>query len=442
MSQDQASTTTATPDVQSADKPKRGWIRLCAKICGVLFLLLCAVGVYLWQFEMMGHTEPEKPPEKITESGEKSLDAIRRGVEFLKIYQEPDGGFTKGIIDPKPAFTALVVEALAMGPDPYTDKDQEFVAKAVKYILKYQRENGSICTPAFNLDVYSTAVALRALKAQNNPAYEQAIERAKNYLLTTQEPLEGGNPNGGGVGYGTAFGKPSGDVTQHWVEALNAAGVKKDSEAFKNATAFFSRIQNNTETNPLAEKGTKMTNDGGFIYRVGGGGEGKPYEKLDGVDVAQSYGLMSYAGLKSFLFMDVDKNDARVDSAWKWVCRNYTLDENKNIGADGLYYYYMTMAKALAAYGEPIIPLKDETGKVVREIDWAQDLTDRILKLQDANGSWKNKQSSRWKEDDPVMVTAFAIRTLAICRDFKKTHPAPAPAEKTSAPAGDPSKTE
>lgn len=414
---------------------KRSWLKLILKIVLCVIVLLIGAGWYLWTYQRLSHSEPTRAPEIVKESGDKLLDSIRRGVEYLKVYQEPDGAFSKGMLDPKPAFTALVVEALAQGPDPYNDAQHDFIRKATEYIVRYQREDGSICVPAFNLDVYSTAVSLRALKAQNNPSHAETIERAKNYLLTTQKPIEGGDPNGGGVGYGKG-GKASGDVAQQWVEAMKAAGVDKNSEAFKNATKFFSRIQNNPETNDLAKQGQPMSDDGGFVYSAGGGGKDKPREKLrDGVEVPKSYGLMSYAGIKSFLFMEVEKNDPRVQSAWKWVCHHFTLEENKNIGADGLYYYYLTMAKALAAYGERIIPMADG-----RKVDWAKELSDRMLKLQKPQGYWKNEQSGRWLEDDQVMVTAFAIRTLAICRDFMAKHPLPDAAAPATQPAAVPAK--
>ena len=51
---------------------------------------------------------------------------------------------------------------------------------------------------------------------------------------------------------------------------------------------------------------------------------------------------------------------------------------------------------------------------------WAKELTDKLISLQRPDGAWRNASSSRWKEDDPVMVTAFAIRTLTICHEFNK----------------------
>jgi squalene-hopene/tetraprenyl-beta-curcumene cyclase len=266
-----------------------------------------------------------------------------------------------------------------------------------------------------------------ALKALNNPAYAGPIEKAKNYLLKAQKPPEDSNPNSGGVGYGSTFGNPDGGNTAQWIEALKEAGVDENSPAFKNAQEFFTRLQNNPETNnKLVPEGVEVGDDGGFVYKPGEGkgrdAEGKEIKfevNRNGKRVPKSYGMMSYAGLKSFIYMHVDKSDPRVQSAWKWVRDNYTLEENKNIGADGLYYTYLTMAKALAAYGEPVIETAD--GK---KHEWARELSQKLLNLQRPDGSWSNDKSSRWMESDRVMVTAFAIRALAVCRDFYTAHPA------------------
>lgn len=102
-------------------------------------------------------------------------------------------------------------------------------------------------------------------------------------------------------------------------------------------------------------------------------------------------------------------------SAFKWVRDNYTLDENRNIGQDGLYYYYLAMAKALAAYGEPVIQTTDGVAH-----DWAKELSAKLISLQRPDGSWQNVQSDRWSENDAVLVTAFTLRTLTICHEEMK----------------------
>jgi squalene-hopene/tetraprenyl-beta-curcumene cyclase len=100
-----------------------------------------------------------------------------------------------------------------------------------------------------------------------------------------------------------------------------------------------------------------------------------------------------------------------VKSAFRWVRENWTLEENKNIGNQGLYYYYLTMAKALSTYGQRIIETTD--GK---KHDWPMELSERILSLQKKDGSWVN-ENGRWYEDDPVLVTAYMIRALTICHE-------------------------
>ena len=102
-----------------------------------------------------------------------------------------------------------------------------------------------------------------------------------------------------------------------------------------------------------------------------------------------------------------------VKKAHQWVQDNYTLDENKNIGQDGLFYYYLTMAKALYIYDDPIVESRD--GK--QKHHWAEELSKRIISMQAPDGSWHNSQSSQWFENDTVLVSAYCIRTLSICHD-------------------------
>ena len=85
--------------------------------------------------------------------------------------------------------------------------------------------------------------------------------------------------------------------------------------------------------------------------------------------------------------------------------KNFTVNENPKMGQDGLYYYYMTLAKALSLYGDPIKNAKGE------RIDWREEIARRLLALQKSDGSWVNG-SDRWKEAEPVLATSYAIITL------------------------------
>lgn len=402
--------TPATGPVQSSGTSA---LMKVLKVVAALIVLLVLVGIYLWNFEQPHHSAPAAAPKAVEASGDKVLDAIRRGVEYIKVHQEADGHFSKGILDPKPGFTALVVDAIARGPDKLREAGNPWIGNAAQAIIKLQNADGSISTPAFGLDTYTTATSILALSALENPAYAKNIQRAKDYLISVQYRDDEENANFGSPGY-KKDGRTSGDLAASWIEALKEAGVQEGDPAFKNAEKFLSRLQNNSETNDKPAPGTEAGDDGGFFYRPG---ESKAPDETGkkGKRIPKSYGLMSYAGLKSFLYMNVSKDDPRVQSAFRWVRDNFTLDENRNIGPDGLYYYYLTMAKALTLYGEPVIKTTDGA-----EHHWARELSDKLLSLQRADGSWSNTQSSRWKEDDAVMVSAFAIRTLTLCLEELK----------------------
>ena len=126
------------------------------------------------------------------------------------------------------------------------------------------------------------------------------------------------------------------------------------------------RCQNRSETNDVAltRDGIviKSGDDGGAGYAPGDSKAG--FVKLaDGTQVPRSYGSMSYALLKGFVFAGLKKDDPRVASCWDWLSKNYTLDVNPGFDASsgpiapyqGLFYYFHTMGKALDVYGVDVI---------------------------------------------------------------------------------------
>jgi squalene-hopene/tetraprenyl-beta-curcumene cyclase len=115
---------------------------------------------------------------------------------------------------------------------------------------------------------------------------------------------------------------------------------------------------------------------------------------------------MSYAGLLSYIYANVGKDDPRVTAVFDWLSHNYTLEENPGMGQDGLFYYYHTMSKGLSAHGAETLTLAD--GK---KVEWASELALKLINLQESDGSWVNA-SGRWWEKDPALVTAYAVRTL------------------------------
>jgi squalene-hopene/tetraprenyl-beta-curcumene cyclase len=374
---------------------------------------------------------PKPGDEAIAKDPAKHAQVLaERGLEFLKSQQKPDGGW-QGEKDP-PGITAIVLRGFAQS-EKYAN--EPFVQKGYEKLLSYQLENGGIYKDL--LANYNTSIALSALVAAKNPAYQPNIDRAVAYLKSLQWK-QGKAPEGettiegekdawfGGWGYGgrsRGAGRPDLSNAQMAIEALRDAGLKSDDEAFKNAVKFLSRTQNLSETNDQEWAG----NDGGFIYGPSADRRGESmageYAGPDGKRLLRSYGSMTYAGLKSMIHAGLTKDDPRVKAAFEWVRNNYTLDENPGMKTSdpkaaqyGLYYYYQVMAKALNAYDEPMIT--DGQGNAH---DWRKELVAKLATLQKADGSWSGEK--RWMEDNPILVTSYVVQTLQEIQEDLKQHP-------------------
>jgi squalene-hopene/tetraprenyl-beta-curcumene cyclase len=115
---------------------------------------------------------------------------------------------------------------------------------------------------------------------------------------------------------------------------------------------------------------------------------------------------MTYAGLKSMIHARLSRDDPRVRAAYQWVRRHWTVEENPGLARQGLYYYYVTMARALNVYG--VETITDAQGIAH---DWRRELLAQLLRLQHADGSWVNP-NGRWMESIPELVTAYAVLAI------------------------------
>ena len=210
----------------------------------------------------------------------------------------------------------------------------------------------------------------------------------------------------GGAGYGGSS-RPDLSNTAFLIDALKAAGETPEDPAIQRALVFVSRCQNLATEHNTTEFAAKNP-DGGFYYTVAAGGS-SPAGKTDDGGL-RSYGSMTYAGLKSMIYAGVDKDDERVKAALGWIAKNYSLAENPGMGDAGLYYYYHTFAKTMAALDEP--KLTDAAGT---SHDWRKDLIAALASRQQANGSWVNA-NERWLEGDANLVTAYSLLALAHCK--------------------------
>jgi squalene-hopene/tetraprenyl-beta-curcumene cyclase len=329
-----------------------------------------------------------------------------RGVAYLKGAQAEDGSFSKST---GPAVTALVATALLENGRSPSDP---VVAKALKYVESNVRDDGGIYAKDSKYRNYETSVAIQCFAAANKDhQYDELLKRATKYVKEAQwdegEGIDKSNLAYGGAGYGSSN-RPDLSNTSFLVDALQAVGTGPDDPAVQRMLIFVSRCQN-LETEHNQTKFPTLNPDGGFYYTVAAGG-GSPAGTTPNGGL-RSYASMTYAGLKSMIFAGVDKNDPRVKAAVEWARQHYTLDENPGMGDAGLYYYYHTFAKALAAMGEKTVA--DEKGQ---QHDWRQELVDALAERQQPDGSWINK-NQRWMEADPNLVTGYALLALSYCHE-------------------------
>jgi squalene-hopene/tetraprenyl-beta-curcumene cyclase len=321
--------------------------------------------------------------------------------------QAADGSYTA---QAGPAFTAICTLALLRNG---RTADDPQVAKGLKYMEGFVQPDGRICSAKSRIPNYETCVDLMAFAAANKDGrYDKLIDNAEKFLRGVQsdedESLDPSDPSYGGAGYG-AGGRADLSNTAYLLEALESAGVEGNDEAVKKALIFVSRCQNlesEHNTLPFAAKNP----DGGFIYTPAVGGVSAAGRPAQDESALRSYGSMSYAGLKSMIYANVDDSDPRIKAAVTWLRKHYSVAENPGMGENGLYYYYHTMAKALDALGEN--SFEDAKGNTH---NWKQELAAELEKKQAADGSWVNS-SRKWMEGDPNLCTAFALISLSYCK--------------------------
>ncbi|NLE39794.1 MAG: terpene cyclase/mutase family protein [Pirellulaceae bacterium] len=337
-------------------------------------------------------------------------EAVQRAVDFLRTKgQEPDGSFSS---EAGPGVTALVTTALLRNGLTVNDP---MVEKALEYLESHVRPDGGVHAEGSFFRNYETCLAMTCLiEANREGRYDKVIKNAERFVKDLQwdesEDHDEASYNYGGAGYGQHK-RPDLSNTSFLIDALRAAGRGPDDEAIQKALVFVSRCQNIESPHNTTKFGAKNP-DGGFYYTPAAGGQSQAGETPDGG--LRSYGSMTYAGLKSMIYAGVDRNDPRVQAALKWIQKHYTLETNPGMGNQGLYYYYHTFAKALAAAG--LDRIDDADGK---SHDWRAELIAELVRRQQPDGSWINEHS-RWMERNPSLVTAYALLALSYCRPSEK----------------------
>ncbi|HJS07806.1 MAG TPA: prenyltransferase/squalene oxidase repeat-containing protein [Pirellulales bacterium] len=289
------------------------------------------------------------------------------------------------------------------------------VAKALKYLEGLVQPDGGVYRDGSTHKNYETCLAIVCFKEANQGGrHDKLIKSADKFVKGQQwDESEGHDKssfNYGGAGYGSKS-RPDLSNTSFLMEALIAAGNGPDDPAVQKALIFVSRAQN-LESEHNATPFAAKINDGGFYYTPANNGESFAKQPGDPPQMLRSYGSMTYAGLKSMIYAGLKKDDPRVKAAITWLRKNYTLNANPGLGDMGLYYYYHTMAKTLAALGEDERIFVDDQGN---KHDWRAEMVRALAERQNEDGSWVNK-NNRWLEADANLVTGYALLVLSYCK--------------------------
>ncbi len=334
--------------------------------------------------------------------------SVARGIEYLKTRgQADDGSFSR---ESGSAVTSLCVAAMLKHRPEM--KNDPVVTKALAYIESNIHGDGGVYVEGSKHKNYETCVATAALvEANENGKYDSILARAKAFIKELQwdetEGITTDDPAYGGAGYGS-HSRPDLSNTAFMIEALRNLGDEANDEAIQKALIFVARSQNLTGLGNDT-KHAAMIGDGGFYYTPAAGGSSQAGSNDDGG--LRSYASMTYAGLKSMIFAGLTPDDPRVEAALTFIRKNYDLASNPGMGTAGLYYYYHTFAKSLDV--AKIDVLEDADGK---PHVWREELVKTLADAQSVDGSWLNRANDRWMEGNSNLVTAYALLSLAYCK--------------------------
>jgi len=314
-------------------------------------------------------------------------DLIDNGLAWLASVQQHDGSW-----EGSPGTTSLCL--LAFLNNNITEGN-DTVDDALVYLLgKIDKNWDANNTPIGEDATYSVSMAILALKATMNGDYQDEIDSLGEWLVATQwdedniwGAMNNSDPNYGGWRYGDASYDSDLSVTQWALMGLDAWGnLSKDDPVWTNALSFVEACQ---------------TPSGGFVYMPHEGP--KMRNGHDG-----SYGSMSAAGLWSLMLCGLNVSDARVVAAVDWLKQNYTWKENAYWGDQWVYYYYLTLAKALTMVGMETIEVVNGTFASDGVHVWLDDMVENLTAKKKLNESyWEGSN-----DGGPELTTAYSLLSL------------------------------
>lgn len=349
--------------------------------------------------------------------------AIDRGFKWLGELQKEDGSFSNSEF---PALTALPLTAMCrsgLANTPAAKKAAHFIAGCAQddgsiFVQpKEERKGGGLVN-------YNTAICMTALHETGNPDFRTIVLKARKFVASSQHL--GDDVYKGGFGYDASTKRAYTDLlnTSTTLEAMRLTeaaedfrpkGTERADVNWGEAVKFIQRVQNDPRFNDAKWVTDDEKEKGGFAYHPEQTRAGE-HEGDDGTLRFRSMPGMTYAGMLSYIYADVERTDARVQAAALWVANNFDLNESsrdpEKVGTaaakEGLFYLYNILSKGLAVYGRDTL-----TPNEGKPFNWRVKLLERLVAEQKIDektggGYWIN-DSSRYWEGDKILVTAYTL---------------------------------
>ncbi|MFP4058049.1 MAG: prenyltransferase/squalene oxidase repeat-containing protein [Candidatus Brocadiia bacterium] len=318
--------------------------------------------------------------------GRDTEEAVKRGLEWLKRNQRPDGSWDCGALGGRPEFT-LGVSGLSLlaflGAGHHHEIEgpfQQTVDKAVAYLLASQGEDGRFPGRLYHQGICTMAL-VEALGMSGDTSLELPSQRAVDAIVAAQQEC-------GGWDYGFATGTGRGDtsVTGWQVMALKSAkrvGIDFPETVLPRAREFLDEMT--------------RAKDGAIAYDTK-----RLWERDD-----YSLSAMTAAGLNAHLFADAEHDERNIKKGVAFLLHYPPVlprfaDGNWRPPANMYLWYHAALA--LSRIG----------GHEWRF--WNARLKRVLLELQNEHdGSW-DPHGDRWARHGggKIYVTALAILSLEV----------------------------
>jgi squalene-hopene/tetraprenyl-beta-curcumene cyclase len=365
--------------------------------------------------------------------------SMQRGIDWLARMQQESGAWSN------PDFPAITAMALSVMARSGREDLIPHIQRATDFILTCVRpsgpDKGAIYRPVPDrvgggLSNYNTALSILGLQAVMGSPHFPAINKDNRYDNLVRVVLDarafmaasqylGESTHFGGMGYDPPTERFYADLSNAYL-GYEAMRVTQDLEELRGGTTrvdlnwmaaikYIQRIQNLPASNDMPWATDHPDEIGGFTYRTDTVREDfGSFIDDQGVLRYRSALTMTYAGLTSYIFAGLDRNDERISAAIAWIRNHWDpLKSNRNpelagtpSEMGGYFYYLKVMTRALDLYGSDT--LVRPSGESVH---WRSEVIAAILKQQRDEGFWVNDYGRYW-ESDPVLATAYALMAL------------------------------